>query len=76
LVGPYEFRMIRCPLIGFLCGGFVLWFIGLIFLCVFGGGGGVLSVENGPLVPLCNVQMANLLLLHILSVYIGNWIRS
>jgi hypothetical protein len=41
-----------------------------------GGGGGVLSVENGPLVPLCNVQMANLLLLHILSVYIGNWIRS
>jgi hypothetical protein len=38
--------------------------------------GGVLSVENGPLVPRCNVRMANLLLLHILSVNIDNWIRS
>jgi hypothetical protein len=48
-VRPYEFRIIRGLLIGFWCGGFVLWFIGLIFYVFFGGGD--LCVENGLLVP-------------------------
>jgi hypothetical protein len=44
------------------------------FLCVFFWGGGVWKMDcwfHGS-----NVRVANFLLLHILYVYIGNWIWS